>query len=52
MCYQIKISNEFAQKAIACGINDGLDLSNQIELWAKIGKPAEENPDFSYSIIR
>jgi ParD-like antitoxin of type II bacterial toxin-antitoxin system len=49
---QIKISNELAEKAIAYGISSGLDASNQIEHWAKIGKAAEENPDFPYSIIK
>lgn len=38
---QIKISKELIEKAIACGINSGLDASNQIEHWAKIGKAVE-----------
>lgn len=49
---QIKISKELACKAIAHGANSGLDISNQIEHWAKIGKAVEDNPDLPYSLIR
>jgi ParD-like antitoxin of type II bacterial toxin-antitoxin system len=52
MRLQIKISKELADKAITQGINSGLDMSNQIEHWAKIGKVVEDNPDLPYSFIK
>jgi hypothetical protein len=49
---QIKISKELIEKAIARGMNSGLDASNQIEHWANIGKAVEDNPDLPYSLIK
>lgn len=52
MAHAIRISDEIVDLAKILSKVENRSVGGQIEYWAKIGKIAEENPDFNFSMIR
>lgn len=52
MAHAIRISDEIVDSARILSKVENRSVGGQIEYWAKIGKIAEENPDFNFSMIR
>jgi len=52
MTTALRISDELVREARIFSKIDQRSLTGQIEHWVKIGKCAEENPDFTYSMIK
>ena len=48
----VRISEELVNEAKKISKIDHRSLTGQIEHWARIGKCAEENPDFTYDLIK
>ena len=48
----VRLSEEMIQQARIRSEAMERSIAKQIEYWAKIGKIAEENPDFPYSFIK
>jgi len=52
MTTALRISDELVREARIFSKIDQRSLTGQIEHWVKIGKCDEENPDFTYSMIK
>lgn len=52
MAHAIRISDEIVDSAKILSKIENRSVGGQIEYWAKIGKIAEENPDFNFSMIK
>jgi len=51
MSIAIKISDKIANEARISAKVARRSMAGQVEYWASIGKIAEDNPDFSFSVI-
>ena len=52
MAHAIRISDEIVDSAKSLSKVENRSVVVQIEYWAKIGKIAEENPDFNFRMIK
>ena len=48
----IRISNELASEARLRSKVEQRSMASQLEYWARIGKAAEENPEFPFTFIK
>ena len=48
---KVLLPDELLERAQRCGSATNRSVSQQIEVWARIGLIAEENPDLSYAYI-
>jgi len=52
MATAVRISEKLVNEAKKFSRVDHRSVTGQIEHWAKIGKCAEDNPDWTYSLIK